>query len=74
MEAEKEDTYTYEIRLSVATCYINSEVYETVSIYDIFGLSDQEWDEMSEYEREKEVSDYLEDWVWQNIDTGWEKV
>lgn len=57
MEEEKEDTYTYEIRLSVATCYINSEVYETVSIYDIFGLSDQEWDEM-----------------WQNIDTGWEKV
>lgn len=74
MTEVQEDTYTYEIRLSVATCYINSEVYETVGIYDAFGFSDQEWDEMSNSEREHEVSEYLEDWVWQNVDTGWEQV
>lgn len=72
MEKEPEDTYTYEIRLSVSTCYINSTVDETFNIYDQLGVSDQEWDEMTEYEQCDMVDEYLNEWVWQNIDTGWE--
>ena len=68
---EQEETYTYEVTLSVATRYIGSEVTETIKLGDL-GLSDQEWDEMTDYQRDDVIYEYLNDWVWQEIDTGWE--
>lgn len=67
-----EETYTYEVTLSVATCYLNSEITETISVWDELGLSDQEWDEMKDWEQDDAVRERLNDWVWENIDTGWE--
>lgn len=74
MAEEQEDTYTYEIELYVATRFINSDVKEIISVWHDLGFSDQEWDEMSNYEQEDAASEYLNDWVWQQIDTGWEMV
>ncbi|WPH58193.1 hypothetical protein SEA_LUCKYSOCKE_165 [Streptomyces phage LuckySocke] len=72
MAEEQEDTFTYEVELSVATRYIGSEVTETVSLWEDFGISDQEWDEMGRYEQDDVICEYLNDWVWNQIDSGWE--
>lgn len=72
MEEEPEDPTTYEVELTVSTMYLGSEVTETVSLWDDFGITDQEWDEMGQWEQDDLIREYLDDWVWQQIDTGWE--
>ena len=72
MDEEQEDPCTYEVELTVATQYLGSEVTETLSLWDDFGITHPEWDEMGEWERDDLIREYLEDWVWQQIDTGWE--
>lgn len=69
-----EETYTYEVTLSVATQFLNSEVTETIGIWDELGLTDQEWDELKDWEQDDAVRDYLNDWIWENISTDWEFV
>lgn len=69
-----EETYTYEVTLSVATQFLNSEITETISVWDELGFSDQEWDELKDWERNDAVRERLNDWMWENISTDWEFV
>lgn len=67
MEEEQEETYTYRIRFGVATMYINSEVTETLPLED-FGYSDQEWDELDRYTKDKLLAEWEHEWALQNIE------
>lgn len=69
-----EETYEYEVKLSVSTCYLNSTVSETINIWDELGISDQEWDEMKDWEQASAVQERINDWIWENIETDWEFV
>jgi len=68
MAEEQEETRTYDVTFYVATRYINSEVKETFSLYDDYGFTDQEWDEMSGLERDNLFDEWLNEWYPQQIE------
>lgn len=67
-EEEQEETKTYEVTFYVATRYINSEVKESFSLYDDYGFTDQEWDEMPERERDALFDEWLNEWYVEQIE------
>ncbi len=67
-EDEQEETRTYTVTFYVATYYVNSEVKESFSLYDDYGYTDQEWDEMPERERDNLFDEWLIEWYQQNIE------
>lgn len=67
-EEEQKETYTYLIKFGVATHFINSDVEEEDTLEN-YGYSDQEWDELSEREQEQLISEWTEEFVWNNIDS-----
>ena len=67
-EGEQEETYTYTIKFGVATKYISSEVVEEQSLED-YGYSDQEWDELDQYEKDRMVDEWTTEYVWENIES-----
>jgi hypothetical protein len=67
-ETTVEETYTYQITLGVSTCYISSEVEETLPLGN-YGYSDQDWDNMSSREKGRTLDDLIEQYVWENIDS-----
>lgn len=71
-EDEQEETHEYTVNFYVATRYTSSEVTAEFSLYDDYGFTDQEWDEMKEYERNDHFYEWLEEWVQGEIDSGGE--
>jgi hypothetical protein len=67
-EDEQEETRTYDVTFYVATRYVNSEVKESFSLYDEYGYTDQEWDEMSQRERDNLFDEWLNEWYVQQIE------
>ncbi len=67
-ETVQEETYTYTIKFGVATRYISSEVTEEQSLED-YGYSDQEWDELEQYEQDRLVDEWTTEFVWENIES-----
>jgi hypothetical protein len=67
-EEEQEETRTYEVTFYVATRYINSEVKESFSLYDDYGYTDQEWDEMPERARDRLFDEWLNEWYVEQIE------
>lgn len=64
---EQEETYTYTVTFNVATMYIRSEVSETFPLEE-YGYSDQEWDALTERERDRELDEWLNEWYPQRIE------
>ncbi len=67
MEEEVEETYTYQITFHVATKYINSDASETFDLEE-YGYSDQEWDALTQYEQDRELDEWLNEWYPQQIE------
>ncbi len=65
---EEEETYTYTVKLGVATRYIGSDVTEEQPLEE-FGYSDQEWDELDEREKDKLITEWTEEFVWENVES-----
>lgn len=68
MAEEQEETYTYLVKFGVATHFINSDVEEEDTLEN-YGYSDQEWDELSERVQEQLISEWTEEFVWNNVDS-----
>lgn len=66
--AEQEETYTYRVKLGVSTKYIGSEDEDEMPLEE-YGYSDQEWDELSDREKDKLITEWIEEYVWNNIDS-----
>lgn len=67
-EEQQEETYTYTIKFGVATKYISSEVVEEQPLED-YGYSDQEWDELDQYDKDRMVDEWTTEYVWENIES-----
>lgn len=72
MSETLEETTTYTVTFYVATRYVNSKVEAEFSLYEDYGYTDQEWDELSEHEQSDYYYEWLEEWVQGEIDTGGE--
>jgi len=69
MDEEQEDPYTYTVTFYVDTCYINSEVKETFDLEE-YGYSNQEWDALSQIEKDREFDEWMNEWYPQQIEAG----
>lgn len=63
-----ERTYTYTVTLGVSTRYVGSDDVDSFSLGD-YGYSDQEWDKLSPERQEELISSWIEEYVWENIDS-----
>lgn len=63
---------TYRVELGVSTNRVGSEVEEDLPL-STFGYSDEEWDALSEIRRDELISEWVEEYTWENIDS-WGKV
>ena len=52
----------------VSTGYVRSERSEIIEI------DDEELDDLSEVEKGKLINELYEDWLWENVNTGWEEI
>lgn len=68
MEEEQEETYTYMLKMGVATHYINSDVTEEVKLEE-YGYSDQEWDELDGRDQDRLINEWVEEFVWNNVES-----
>ena len=64
----EEETYTYRVKFGVATRYIGSDVTAEDSLEE-YGYSDQDWDELSEREKNSLLMEWEQEFVWNNVES-----
>jgi hypothetical protein len=64
----------YRIILGAESPYISANSEETVNLEEYFGITDEEWDEMSEREQNRFVNEAAKDNFWNSGYGYWGKV
>ena len=59
---------TFMVRVNLVNC----KTEETIDILEVTGMSQDDWDDMTEDEQNKTIQEIGEQWVWDNIEWGWE--
>jgi hypothetical protein len=68
----EELTYESKISMYCSIGYANASRSKTVAISEIF--EEEEWDELSESDREETIEQYFQDWQSNFLDAGWDVV
>ena len=63
---------TYRLELGVSTNKVGSDTEEDVALID-YGYTDEEWDALTSEEKDKQIGEWVEEFVWENTD-NWGKV
>ena len=64
----------YKIKFYVSTGYVSSKIEEIIDLVEDYGYSEEEAKEIIKNEDEERLKDLFNEWVWENIDGGWEKL
>lgn len=55
-------------KVSVSTNYVGS------TVTDVIEIPDEDLEDLEGYERDKVIEEYATDWLWNEIDWGWEEI
>jgi hypothetical protein len=64
-------TISYKFIVGVGLSNCNQE--EIITVEEL-GFNDDEWLRLSSDEQDRELDDFINEWVFEYIDSGWEKV
>lgn len=64
----------YKVKFYVSTHYVNSACEETIDLVDDYGYSENKAKKIFKEKDEKTLTKIFEEWVWENLDTGYLKL